>query len=164
MQVSPPPFRVLPTQHQVPLSVPQQEKTTASPPNRSLMTLENLPLNGSIQFSGLWRKNPEEKLRAAATLGDQNELVSILKETRIENLNINQPDSKGRTPLTLAARGGHFEFVKTLLELNAKVNLQESGVEKDTALTLAAGRGDIEIVEALIEAKADLNLKDIHGN
>ncbi|MBY0405358.1 MAG: ankyrin repeat domain-containing protein, partial [Cyanobacteria bacterium] len=121
------------------------------------------PVN-ALHFSGLFSKTPEQKLRAAAALGDNNAFVKILKETRIENLNINQPDAYGHTPLTLATRGGHFEFVKTLLELRAKVNLQESGVENDTALILGASRGHTDIVEALIEAKADLDLKDSHGN
>lgn len=64
-------------------------------------------------------------------------------------------DSRGRTPLHLAAEGGHVLVIERLLAAGADPSLADR--QKETPLTLAASIGDAASARALIAAGADPN-------
>ena len=59
------------------------------------------------------------------------------------------------TPLTAAARYGHFELGKLLVEAGAKINLDAGHGE--TPLIAASGAGHMNFVKYLLENKANIN-------
>ncbi|MBC6401850.1 MAG: ankyrin repeat domain-containing protein, partial [Ekhidna sp.] len=61
--------------------------------------------------------------------------------------------------LTRAARAGHVEVVKYLLDKGVDINQYSK-----TALQLAAFRGHLAVVEELIRRGADVNKADVHGH
>ena len=63
--------------------------------------------------------------------------------------------SYGMPALVLAARAGHKEAVKALLEAGANVNSRDS--EGNTALITAVFYGRTDVVETLLAAGADTN-------
>lgn len=67
------------------------------------------------------------------------------------------------SPLHLVARMGKTDFVKTLVEHGAEVNIQTEEM-KHTPLHLAAALGYDDIAEFLIEKGCDINAKDINGD
>jgi ankyrin repeat protein len=69
----------------------------------------------------------------------------------------------GITALIYAARGGHTEIARLLVENHADVNKQYDGM---TALMYAAQGGHFEIARLLVENRADLNeqFKDVSNN
>lgn len=78
-------------------------------------------------------------------------------------VNVRDPGNLSRdyTPLHWAARLGHSELVKLLLEKGADPNaVSKSG---ETPLHLTASMGEIEAAQILISKGADLTLKDSEG-
>jgi len=69
---------------------------------------------------------------------------------------IEHRNKAGCTPLMLAAREGHYDTTKLLLETNAHVNVP-SGSNDDTPLTLSCWKGHSTVVELLIEHKSDVD-------
>ena len=65
---------------------------------------------------------------------------------------------KQSTPLHLAARMGHTEAVKALLEIHA--NIEALGDKQRTPLHLAALWGYAGVIRALIEAGANIKAQD----
>ena len=78
----------------------------------------------------------------------------------------------GDTALIIAARNGHMNIIKVLVEAGADVNkicskapsfskftrdLELEGKSDDTALIIAARKGHVKIIEVLIEAGANVN-------
>jgi ankyrin repeat protein len=63
-------------------------------------------------------------------------MVQLLLEA---GATVDAQDSYGRTPLSLAAEGGHEAMVRLLLKGGAKVDNQDS--KSQTPLSLAAERG-----------------------
>ena len=62
-----------------------------------------------------------------------------------------------RYPINIAARYGHNDIVKVLIENHADLELRE---ETDyTPLMIAAGNGYIDIVKELITNGSDINVK-----
>lgn len=70
----------------------------------------------------------------------------------------------GRTPLFIAASGGHVEIGKILISKGSDINAQPVLSSKDTALTISADKGHCEFVELLIANKAQLDVKNKRGN
>ncbi len=105
----------------------------------------------------------------------------MVKERR--NLGYSLYDYEGETPLMLAAKNGHLDVVRVLLNNpDVVVDFQNyprtradwanqaafetvfGGVPDTTALMFAASRGHIEIVKELLEHKADTNLQHSEGS
>ena len=63
--------------------------------------------------------------------------------------------------MTYAARYGHIDIVKYLVEKGAKINLQDNNGY--TALILAAYWGEIDKVRYLVKQGADINIQDETG-
>lgn len=85
--------------------------------------------------------------------------VKLLLE---KGVSANAEDSAGYTALHYAARNGHYQLCKTLLENGAAINAQ-TRCGHATALHRAARQGHIDIVELLIQFGANANLKDADG-
>ena len=100
-------------------------------------------------------------------IGPKSPLAVVLKKNKgnldilnliLENIKpkklkeyVNRKDRKGYTPLYSAARNGHTECIKTLLECGAQVN-KSSCYDGYTALMAAAEKGQRHIVQMLIDA------------
>lgn len=65
----------------------------------------------------------------------------------------------GETPITMAAKYGHLEIMKALIEKDPTLvnNVNSNGA---SALLVAINQGKLDIVQELIAANADINLKD----
>ena len=66
---------------------------------------------------------------------------------------IRDRNDNGETPLILAAKEGHNDFVSVLLEFHANVSISDN--LQHTALYYAGERGFNEIVEKLLENGAE---------
>ena len=69
-------------------------------------------------------------------------------------VDINVDDAQGRSPMNLAAAGGHASTVRFLSEQGASM---ASGLFGSTALAMAAGKGDLPTVELLLEKGAEID-------
>ena len=67
------------------------------------------------------------------------------------------------TPLHMVAPSGSFEFVKTLLDAGAKVNVQEARGLTPLMLAVATDRQNLDVIRMLIAKGADVNAKDSGG-
>lgn len=81
------------------------------------------------------------------------------------NVDINQPDTLGVTPLHLACLTGDEDTVKTLLDLGADINTV-GGKYKSTPLMTAARHRYSTIVKLLLASNKveDINYQDSLGN
>ena len=95
-------------------------------------------------------------LHAMCLTGD---LESI--KIRIQPRNINQQDSKGRTPLISALLGEHLAIGKYLIEHKADVNKRDH--DGWSALMYASYHNQIDWIELLLQNKANTNLKNSSG-
>ncbi|CAM9605394.1 unnamed protein product, partial [Sphacelaria rigidula] len=76
-------------------------------------------------------------------------------------LNVGTPDpldSDGRTPLHVAAEGGHAEVVMALLAASAAVDARDK--KGYTPLYLAASEGRLDAVRVLLEASPNVDIPD----
>lgn len=87
------------------------------------------------------------------------EQIKALLET--PNLDINQKNEFGNTPLCLAAKRGRYEVAQLLLNMGAKVDLQ--GQFDETPLYNAVPEGHMEIVRLLLGRGARINVPRSDG-
>ena len=109
----------------------------------------------------------DSSLLTAAQEGNAPKIHSLL--SRGANPNAANSDGNTLTALMLAARGGHSNAVRLLLEAGAKVQttgaiaVGVSGVNEGvTALMEAAASGDPAIVELLLDHHADPNAAAVY--
>jgi ankyrin repeat protein len=80
-----------------------------------------------------------------------------------EGADPNIQDRMGFTPLISAAREGHIEVVRTLLENGADPNLR-GGLNNWYPLMHAVHKNQLESAQALLERGADVNARGAHGD
>ncbi|CVL07664.1 related to Ca2+/calmodulin-dependent protein kinase Ibeta2 [Fusarium mangiferae] len=68
---------------------------------------------------------------------------------------VNLSNNSGETPLILAAKGGHAEVAKKLLDAGADINASDN--QGFTPLIVVAEQGHVETVKLLVERKAQLD-------
>ncbi|MEW6351585.1 MAG: ankyrin repeat domain-containing protein [Thermodesulfobacteriota bacterium] len=97
-------------------------------------------------------------LAAAASLGD----VDTVRRIIAEGADVNMADGpNGRAPLIAAAREGHLEVVRVLVEKGARPHAQDS--DQETALMAAARRGHWDVVKLLLENGFHIDAKNMYG-
>lgn len=93
-----------------------------------------------------------------------NDLPSQELRNYLLNVKFEEKDGQTVTPLVLAAKAGHLNFVRTImrhykLDLEIECNVIYDGlvVYGATALWVAAGMGHLNVVKFLVHAGADIN-------
>ncbi|XP_018587449.2 transient receptor potential cation channel, subfamily N, member 1 isoform X2 [Scleropages formosus] len=101
----------------------------------------------------------ETPLHYCARVGNSDVLQAILSNVEDNSLSlvVNKHAKNGRSPLLLAAEGGHTEVVKVLLQNHARVDIFDE--QGKAALHLAAEHGYEEIADILLSNKAFVNAK-----
>ncbi|KOC67609.1 Ankyrin repeat domain-containing protein 39 [Habropoda laboriosa] len=94
----------------------------------------------------------------AAQYNDMDRVKTLLKK----GISANIEDSAGYRAIHYAARNGHYDVCKMLLENDAVVNAH-TRCGHATALHRAAMQGHASIVELLLKFGANPNLKDVDG-
>lgn len=89
-------------------------------------------------------------------IGDAKEVAKLISQG--VNINMEEDDDVGLTPLHLASMRGHKEILKLLLDAKADVNL--SGEGGDLALAIAS---DVSTAKIIITAGGDVNFKNQYG-
>ncbi|RJP24037.1 MAG: ankyrin repeat domain-containing protein [Candidatus Abyssobacteria bacterium SURF_5] len=116
-----------------------------------LFFLINLLLWGLLPF--VWMtKNPEKELRRWAAKGNSAKVKDLLRKRPFTFI-INGKDANGMTPLMHAARQGHTDIVRLLVEKGAERKARNKCGE--TALDLALSQKHTEIVQYLKEFDPD---------
>ncbi|KAK4203488.1 ankyrin repeat-containing domain protein [Triangularia verruculosa] len=83
----------------------------------------------------------------------RKEVVDFLLDTTAAK---EDKDNLGRTPLHLAAQGGHEPIVKRLLEVGANTSVVDGSKYRATALHLAARKGKLGVVDLLLRSGANI--------
>ncbi|XXH01845.1 hypothetical protein Hte_008207 [Hypoxylon texense] len=97
-----------------------------------------------------------------------NTLTSASLDGYLKTYNIDEPSKEngngtiGLTPLALAARSGHFEAARLLLDKGANVNALSTSDRTPLWVITSRGRGDnrAEIVNLLLKHGADVKYRD----
>ncbi len=102
--------------------------------NSYLAEVKNMPAHVAAQDNNVWL--------IQGLVGMESTLLSL-------------KDSQQETPLHIAARLGHHEFITKLAEAN--IELDNENVKGETPFMLAFKQNNIQIMATLIEYKADIN-------
>ncbi|KAL1634947.1 Glycerophosphocholine phosphodiesterase [Neofusicoccum ribis] len=122
-----------------------------------------------------WQGSQDEKIStrklvsksgAALALATKSNFVQIVKLLVEAGVDINYQDEQGETALHVAARYGHTDCAKTLIEgsqdQKANVNLAEKTFAW-TPLFIACVDGHLPVAKLLVDAGADLEKPDLSG-
>ena len=94
-------------------------------------------------------------LLSACGAGDLFKMRQLIKD----GCNVNTRGEHGRTPLMVAAIGGHNQVVEELIRVGARVNVKGNG--QQTALYYASWWGHCSVVKTLWAAGADTNVQGV---
>ncbi|KAK8750314.1 hypothetical protein OTU49_014774 [Cherax quadricarinatus] len=129
-------------------------RRSAFSPYRPVTVLTNLQ-RGNIQTQAAQIEPDDFTLHNRAAMGE-------LSADDLRDIDVDELDSNGFSPIMWAAYYGQLPTVKLLIQNRAKVNLE--GEDGETALLLAASNGHHEIIKLLISFGADPNHVDHMGN
>ncbi|KAI0133424.1 glycerophosphodiester phosphodiesterase GDE1 [Hypoxylon sp. NC0597] len=120
---------------------------------------------GPTHKEGMGRK-PVSKSSAVLALATKSNFVAIVRMLVEAGVDINWQDETGETALHIAARFGHVECAKILLEgsVEQKANLELT--EKSfawTPLHISAVDGHLPVAQLLVEAGAEVGKTDSFG-
>ena len=115
-------------------------------------------------FFGRRKKNDcgdadADSLFDAVVTGDLAEVKRLVVSCGVDP---NVKDNDGRTPLHRAAKRGHVDIVKLLLEHGANPNIQENKYGY-TPLHVAVKNCHVDVVRVLLEHGADPTIRDNEG-
>lgn len=96
-------------------------------------------------------------LRVSAQTGDS----ALVRRMLAERASVNDPDSRGLSPLWYASNRGHKDVVQMLLRAGASTGVQNS--DGHSPLHRSAFGGHLEVVLLLLAAGGQLNEKDNQG-
>jgi hypothetical protein len=99
-----------------------------------------------------------ERLWQAAFSGDLEGVKSAVGQGAA----VDFKGQSGFTPLNAAARNGHLEIVKYLVEHGADIDKSDNSRDK-TPLLAASFKGHFDIVKYLVEKGAKVNVQSING-
>ncbi|RMZ72366.1 ankyrin repeat [Pyrenophora seminiperda CCB06] len=85
----------------------------------------------------------------------------VLKMYPVDGVDVNSQDSDGKSALQLAARRGHLDVVRALVEDSAELDIRNS--KGETALYWAVRSGHDAIAELLLAKGADPMIEDSEG-
>jgi ankyrin repeat protein len=91
----------------------------------------------------------------ASHLAEHGDTWILLHALSFYGSDIYAQDRAGRTPLAYAARKGHSDVVRILVDRHAPFNSKD--INQQTPLSLAAAMGHEDIVQLLLEMGADVN-------
>ncbi|WP_143688784.1 ankyrin repeat domain-containing protein [Wolbachia endosymbiont of Laodelphax striatellus] len=94
-----------------------------------------------------------------AVANDHLKIVKYLVDNK--NVNLDQKNNNGKTPLHHATLASSLKTVKALLENGADINAKDNNGR--TPLHWATFNHRVEIIKALLENGADINAKDNNG-
>lgn len=106
-----------------------------------------------------WPRGPDNDLQHAAYRGLAERTTALLESGRFD---VNQGNPEGFTPLICAARKGHSNIVRILLEGGADTSIQNT--DGFNALHISSQHGHIVVVNILVEAGAPLETKTLLGS
>lgn len=107
------------------------------------------------------RRAQGEQMRGLAAEGDAQGLRALLRQP-----NVLKPDAasahgtNGRSPIHIAAEGGHAMAVFELLGAGCDPNHKDRGASKATALHYAARGAHLDVATELLDASADAMARD----
>jgi len=80
-----------------------------------------------------------------------------------QGVNPNNPtEFTSHTPLSLAAKWGHVQTARALLDAGADPNLKDHyGVGQLTPLHVAAGQGHVDVMRLLLDRGGEVNARDL---
>lgn len=132
-------------------------KTTVDARRRETALLRSMSRLGAETTAGDTRRDIEEKLRAAATLGDSEEVEQLLAA----NADVETADEDGRTPLIEAAWRGYGRIATKLLQAGAQ--LDKTDRSGNAPIAWAAINGHTNLIVLLIKAGAAVDVVDSQG-
>ena len=95
----------------------------------------------------------EKQLLLASKSGDSETVERLLQKLQ----NPNCADEGGKMPLHHAARGGHIEAIRLLLDAGAEKDGQDETADGMTPLLVSSSLGRVEAVRILLESRIDQN-------
>ena len=113
-----------------------------------------------LREAGASHSNPSNyRLLKAAENGD----LRLVKEMIAAGVDMEARDSRGYTPLMLAAWRGREGVVKFLVSSGANVNQDTSSFSTRAPLMMAVSQENTEVVQYLIDNGACVNAQDVFG-
>lgn len=136
-----------------------QTSPTGKPPQRILHLIFELPAEEQRAF---FESEHAENAWMYALAHDPRAIFDFDVTDALKEDAITRPvNTKGDSALIVAAREGHTDVVKRLLEWGAQVN--DKNIDGNTALLEAIQHGPPDIVLQLLEHGADINLTTKNG-
>eukprot|EP00435_Cladocopium_sp_Y103_P064356 s175_g26.t1 len=130
-------------------AIPDDEILASAPVKIMIVILEYFQTDAELT----------QRMMSASIHNDMIELESLLRKP----LNPNVRDENGTMPLHWAAKRGHVESLKLLIEAGTEKDVRDQGPERMTPLHWAAQEGHLNVVRHLVEVGADKDQRTVNG-